>query len=159
MKIALMSLYEEVGTSFRLSHLVIKALRDRLREVLSSTEIQEFNDRFSGQDFSVGFVISATRKSDTLIVDGPILMKKPKGVDFVFRIPYKNLTEVHEKVDYVFGNVAEGIAAVMKKYGVPDPGVAQAVRAVADAVRENPKTFEYIPKHARDTESSTRRLS
>jgi hypothetical protein len=144
-----MSEYDEVGTSFRLSHLVVKALRDKLREVFSSTEIQEFNERFHGQDFSVGFVISATRKSDNLEVDGPIFMKKPKGVDFIFRIPYREVPEMQARIDYVFDNLADGITAVMKKYGAADPGVARAFKDVADAVRGNPKAFEYVPKHLR----------
>ncbi|MFL6463706.1 MAG: hypothetical protein ACJ73N_04770 [Bryobacteraceae bacterium] len=142
MRIALASVYNEVGTSFHLPHLVVKVLRERLQQLLASTEILEFNEKFRTGDFSVGFIISATRKKETFTVEGPIFMKKPKGIDFIFLIPYKQVPDLNERIDYVLGYVAEGIVQVLRRYNAPDPGITDAVRNVAMFVHQNPKQFE-----------------
>lgn len=149
MKIALMSVYNEVGTSFKLSHLVLKALEQKLRELFAAVEIPELSEKFRGQDFSLGFVISATRENDCLRVDGPKFMKKPKAADFVFLIPHKEISDVQARIDYVFNNLTDGIAQILDRYKVADPGVGKVIRNVATMVHENPKEYEYVPKHAR----------
>jgi len=126
-----------------------KLCETKLQELFAPIEIEAFKEKFRGADFSLGFVISATRKRDTFVIDGPIFLKKPKGVDFIFPIPYRQIENTQERIDYVLDHIAEGIVNVLRKYDVPDSGIAQAVKEVANTVRDNPKEFEYVPKHAR----------
>jgi hypothetical protein len=149
MRIALASVYEEVGTSFHLSHLVVKFLREKLQELFNSLEISEFSEKFGGNDFSLGFIISATRSSESLIVNGPVIMKKPKAVDFVLLIPFRQISDSQEKIDYVLTHITDGVEQVLRRYNAPDPGVAETVKNVATTIREDPQKFEYIPKSAR----------
>lgn len=49
-------------------------------------EINGLGEESHKANFSLGFIISATREKGSFRVNGPVYMKNPKGVDFVFVI-------------------------------------------------------------------------
>lgn len=140
MNINFYEMYVEVGVSFNLHVTVFKAFRKCVREALQGKTIDALVKRFRGKEFALGFVISATEKSDVLTIKGPTFFKKPLGVDFVIRIPYKPCDGI-EEVEYVLNHIATGVIQVLERYHLDGTDIARAAQRVIDEVKGNPEAF------------------
>jgi len=76
MNISFGQIYPEIDTDFSLTNTVLIELKTRINSINQS--FQTYESIFNTRDFSTNLIVSATRKNDILIVDGPTILKKNK---------------------------------------------------------------------------------
>jgi hypothetical protein len=113
MNISFGQIYPEIDTDFSLTNTVLIELKTRINSINQS--FQTYESIFNTRDFSTNFIVSATRKNDILIVDGPTILKKNKTIEFVLHIPYKKLSNFTEEMNYVLDFIGEGLHLTFKK--------------------------------------------
>lgn len=130
MKINFSQLYAEVGVSFSPPIEVLRVLNKKVNSL--NKEIPFFKKKFNDEDFTLGIVISATRKNDVFEVKGPTYFKKSKTVDFVLFIPYQDNITMAEEVPYILSHVGEGLAQIFEKYKADGSGIRESIQSVID---------------------------
>ncbi|WP_010504042.1 hypothetical protein [Paenibacillus elgii] len=145
MNIDFTQLYYEPGTRFdSITPMILDLLYERLDALKVS--IPHFEEKLKDENYSLVFIISATKEKTTLEVRGPNILRKSKDVEFALHIPYKEVVNFTDQVAYVLDFIAEGIVWVFEKYAISSSGVAEAVESVARTVQENPEAFQYKKK-------------
>jgi hypothetical protein len=141
MKFDFTQLYAEVDTDFDLSHMILRPLRLELDSL--GKNILPLALKLKSDDFTLKFIISATRKSSVLKVKGPLFLYKRKHVEFSLFIPYAEFGSFIERIEYVLLQISTGIKSVLFQYEVDDDGIDAKVQKIFALVKENPMAFEY----------------
>ena len=139
MKFSFGQIYPEVGARFSLPGTLLTLLRSRLDEL--QKEIKHFKNKFPEDDFSIVFIISATRKKDRVEAKGPTYLHKRREIEFAVHIPYKEMPEFDEKISYVLNQIAEGIISVLNKYKTDSSGIKEVIQDVVRIVQQNPDKY------------------
>ncbi|CNC63846.1 Uncharacterised protein [Yersinia pseudotuberculosis] len=139
MNIQFSQIYAEVDTSYDITNTVLTPLRHYL--VMLNKNIMHYNKLFNADDYSIVFIISATR-NDKELVKGPTTLSKKKKVEFVIFIPYKELKTFAEQMSYVLDYIAEGIIFVFNKYKTDPSGVKEAVEEVKKMIMDDPDKYQ-----------------
>jgi len=129
------------GADFGLSGMLLKLLRERLDGL--HKEIKFFKDKFKGEEFSIVFIISATRDKTSVEAKGPAYLRKKKEIEFAVYIPYKEITDFNEKVAYVLNHLTQGIISVLNRYETDSTGIEETIREVVRIVQADPDAFQY----------------
>lgn len=135
---------EGEDTTFAVTNTLIHRLSQRL-DVLNK-KINHYDKLFKGEDFSVVFVISATRKKNTLEVKGPTTYSKDKETSFSLFIPYQEISSFIEQMNYVLDYIAEGIIFVFNKYKTDPSGVKEAIEEVKKLIAADPEKYQQWTK-------------
>ncbi|WP_249744642.1 hypothetical protein [Burkholderia pyrrocinia] len=139
MKISFGQIYPEVGVSFDFTNTVLAELNEGINSLEGS--FAHYVKLFSGDDFSVVFIISATKKSDILSVKGPTTLAKKKRVEFVLHIPYKQFESFLDQMDYALNFIECGVKSTFDRYNSDSSGVAEMVSRTKDAIRADPDKY------------------
>ncbi|WP_083214539.1 MULTISPECIES: hypothetical protein [Burkholderia cepacia complex] len=139
MKISFGQIYPEVGASFDFTNTVLAELNDGINSLKGS--FSHYAKLFSGDDFSVVFIISATKKSDALSVKGPTTLAKKKRVEFVLHIPYKQFESFSDQMDYALNFIGCGIKSTFDKYNSDSSGVVEIINRTKDVIRADPDKY------------------
>ena len=141
MKFNFTQIYAEVDTDFDLSHMILRPLRGELDSL--GMNIPLFANKLNAEEFTLTFIISATRKSNALDVKGPLFLYKRKQVEFSLFIPYVEFENFFKRIEYVLLQVLMGIKSVLLRYDVDVEGIDSKFQKISSLVQENPKAFEY----------------
>ncbi|MGS0897314.1 hypothetical protein ACVBGC_33055 [Burkholderia stagnalis] len=139
MKISFGQIYPEVGASFDFTNTILIELSEGLNGLGGS--FFHYEKLFSGDDFSVVFIISATKESEKFFVKGPTTLAKRRRVEFVFHIPYKEFDKFSDQMDYAFDFIGGGIKSVFDKYNKESNDVAGAISKIKGAIHEDPDRY------------------
>jgi hypothetical protein len=139
MKFAFAQVYPEVGADFDLPGPLLSALRLQLEA--QRWNIGAFQERFN-RDWTLVLLVSAKRDSE-LEVKGPTYVRKHPEVEFVIYVPYLHHQDFVKKVRYVFGALRDGLKVLFARYDSDLPGVDKVFDELLEAVRSNPKDFQY----------------
>ncbi|HGA4729071.1 TPA: hypothetical protein ACISU1_004442, partial [Salmonella enterica subsp. enterica serovar Wangata] len=104
--------------------------------------LNHYEKLFKTDDFSIIFVISATRKSETLNVKGPTTKSKDKETYFSLFIPYREFSVFTIQISYVLDNIAEGIIFVLDKYKTDSSGVKESISEVKALIESDPEKYQ-----------------
>lgn len=141
MKCNFTQIYAEVGAAYSLSHMLLNPLQQRLDAL--GKYIPLLGDKLKSDDFVLNFIISATRKNDSMYTKGPSFLPKRKRVEFSIFIPYREIIDFGERIEYVLGQLANGIKAVLEKYEVDTSGVDECVQELIVLAKQSPLDYQY----------------
>ena len=141
MKFDFSQIYPEIDTDFDLSGMLLELLCERLDSL--QKEINHYNKKFQGDDYSIVFIISATRNKVSLETKGPRFLRKSREVEFALHIPYKEIKDFDAKVSYVLNHIAQGIIFVLKKYESDPTGIEETIQDVIKTVRNSGEKYRY----------------
>ncbi len=141
MKIYFSQIYlEGEDTTFLVTNTLIHRLSNQLDKL--NKKINHYEKLFKTDDFSMIFVISATRKNEVLTVKGPTTKSKNKEIYFSLFIPYQEVNSFTEQTSYVLDYIVEGIISVLNKYKTDPSGVKEAVEAVKKMIMDDPEKYQ-----------------
>lgn len=121
MNIQFSQIYAEVNTSYDITNTILAPLRNYLNGL--DKNINHYEKLFLTDDYSVIFIILATRKNNEIIVKDPTPLSKKKQVEFVIFVPYKEISSFTDQMSYILDCIAEGIIFVFDKYKTDPSGV------------------------------------
>ena len=144
MKCDFNQIYAEIGADFNLSHMLLRPLRVKLDAL--GKDIPFLAEKLKAEDFVIDYVISSKRAIDATYIMGPTYLRKRQRVEFSIFIPYREIADFGERIEYALGQVAVGIKLVFEKYGVDSSGVDECVKEMIALAKQSPKDYEYPPK-------------
>jgi hypothetical protein len=144
MKFDFAQLYSEIGTDFNLSGMLLKPMRAKLDALGRSIPV--LAEKLQADDFVIDFMISARRAARETTIGGPRYLRKRQRVEFSILIPFRDIADFGERVDYVLGQVALGIKLVFDKYGVDNGGVDACAQEMIALAKADPKAYQYPPE-------------
>ncbi|MEI8574472.1 hypothetical protein J0667_21255 [Methylomonas sp. WH-1] len=130
MNISTCQVYPEVDVSYKIPGFVMKELRKGLNSL--DKEITYFKEKFKGQDFELGIVISATREKYKPLVMGPTFFNRYKRVDFVLHIPYKKFDSSYDEFSYIVENLQCGLVSIFDKYSEDSSGINEVLQRILE---------------------------
>lgn len=139
MKISFTQIYVELNTSFDLSGGLLQLLAGQLN--LLKKEISALQKKFEGKDFTLAFIITATRQSDDVQVKGPTWVRRMSRVEFAVYVPAREFSIFEEKIEYVLAKLAQGVIATFERYGSDSVGMQDVFAKVAVEARGNPALY------------------
>ncbi|MCY1013076.1 hypothetical protein OV079_47605 [Nannocystis pusilla] len=141
MRIALTQISPEAGVSFGLSGSVLELVRDQLNALRKN--IPHFAKIFGEEDYKIVFIITATRKLDSLSVKGPNILKRHKSAEFSLWIPYKSL-DFSDRVAYILPQISSGIIEIFRRYKADEHGIASVVQQAVEIALKRPEKYDQI---------------
>jgi hypothetical protein len=141
MKCDFTQIYAEVGAAFSLSHMLLNPLQQRLDAL--GKDIPFLAEKLKAEDFVINYIISAKRAIDATYIMGPTYLRKRARVEFSIFIPYRDIADFGERIDYVLGEVAKGIKLVFDKYGVDSSGVDECAQDMIALAKQSPLDYQY----------------
>ncbi|EKK4083556.1 hypothetical protein ACU9D5_004043 [Cronobacter dublinensis] len=140
MRIKFNQIYAEVGVNYSITNAVLNPLEEMLDSL--DKKIQHYEKLFSGSDYTVIFIISATSKNDELIVKGPTTLSKQKKVEFVIFVPYKKIESFIDEMTYILDHVCNGICEVLGKYKIDTEEVRDAFEQMKLSISKDPEKYK-----------------
>ncbi|XLZ70880.1 hypothetical protein ABT364_02650 [Massilia sp. SR12] len=138
-----MQIYAEVGASYDLSHKLLKPLLQRLNAL--GKNIPFLAEKLKVIDFEITYIISATRKTDNMYTKGPTFSRKRSCVEFVIFVPYREIADFSERIEFVIDHVGAGIKCIFEKYGIDSVGVDRCVEEVISLAKQRPLEYQSPP--------------
>ncbi|WP_321790358.1 hypothetical protein [Burkholderia pyrrocinia] len=139
MKISFGQIYPEVGASFDFTNTVLAELNEGINSL--GANFAHYIKLFSSDEFSVVFIISATKKSDGLSVKGPTTLAKKRRVEFVLHIPYRQFESFSDQMDYALNFIGDGVRSIFEKYNSDSGGVAEIIDRTKNVIRADPDKY------------------
>lgn len=127
MKFRFSALYAEVDAYWEIHHELFKMLRKGLDEL--EKKIIFFEEVIKA-DYYLDITFTATRKNSELVINGPVVAKKSKSVEFVPHIPYVDCMNYEDQVSYVLENLQMCLNYIFKKYDSDFSGIPEAFEEV-----------------------------
>ncbi|EBP9775095.1 hypothetical protein AH835_21380 [Salmonella enterica] len=131
---------EGEDTTFPITNTLIHLLSHQLDSL--DKKIKHYEKLFKGDNYSITFVISATRKDDKLNIKGPTTKSKDKETYFSLFIPYKDIDSVTDKIMYALNYIEEGVIFVFNKYKTDSSGVKEAMESVKKIFMDDPEKYQ-----------------
>lgn len=100
-------------------------------------------EKLKAEDFVIDYVISSKRAISATYIMGPTYLRKRQRVEFSIFIPFRDIVDFGERIEYALEQVAVGIKLVFAKYGVGSDGIAECAQEVIALAKKNPKAYEY----------------
>ena len=150
MNIEFGQIYAEIETDFYFAATLLAYLEGRLDAL--HKKLLYYEKKYGNSDYTLAFIISATRKNTEMQARGPTVLRKSPTIEFVLYIPYQEFGDFEEAIEYALKQVAIGIVQVFERYKTPTDGVIEAIDEVIAMVKRNPQ--HYAPKHHRSSRSS-----
>jgi hypothetical protein len=113
MKFRIGAIFSQVGVSFEISHKVVKLIWNDLEQKVSLSEA--FEKKY--KDYTLVFLYSAREENDFLI-KGPTISKRYKVVEYVIRMPYKEIQSDNEVYNVFLSYMEKGIREVFEQYNI-----------------------------------------
>lgn len=132
-------LYAEVDTNYSITNTVFYKISNRIDKLHRS--FKHYEKLFKGDEFSIVFVISATRENKELI-KGPLTISKEITSYFSIFIPYKKFDLFSEQMSYILDYIAEGIIFVFNKYKTDPSGVKESIEKVKKLIADDPEKYQ-----------------
>lgn len=139
MRILFSQVYAEVNTELRVTNTLLNEVSSRLNSF--GYEFNHYQKLFNGDDYSIVFVISATREKKDL-VKGPLTISKDRKVYFTIFNQYKESLSFVDEMTYVLDNILKGISLVFNKYGTDLFGVNESIDEVKKLLIDNPEKYK-----------------
>ncbi|MDI7419840.1 hypothetical protein [Cronobacter turicensis] len=140
MRIKFNQIYAEVGVNYNITNAVLNPLEEMLDSL--DKKIQHYEKLFSGSDYTVVFIISATAKNEELVVKGPTTLSKKKKVEFVIFLPYKKIESFIDEITYILGHVCNGICEVLEKYKTDTEEVKEIFEEMKALILKEPERYK-----------------
>ncbi|ELY3469367.1 hypothetical protein SMX26_004015 [Cronobacter universalis] len=140
MRIKFNQIYAEVGVNYNITNAVLNPLEEMLNALDKKT--QHYEKLFSGSDYTVVFIISATAKNEELVVKGPTTLSKKKKVEFVIFLPYKKIESFIDEITYILGHVCNGICEVLAKYKTDTEEVKEIFEEMKALILRDPERYK-----------------
>ncbi|ELY3838985.1 hypothetical protein SMX93_004351 [Cronobacter turicensis] len=140
MRIKFNQIYAEVGVNYNITNAVLNPLEEMLNSL--DKKIQHYEKLFSGSDYTVVFIISATAKNEELVVKGPTTLSKKKKVEFVIFLPYKKIESFIDEITYILGHVCNGICEVLAKYKADTEEVKEIFEEMKALILKEPERYK-----------------
>ncbi|MDI7691610.1 hypothetical protein [Cronobacter malonaticus] len=140
MRIKFNQIYAEVGVNYNITNAVLNPLEEMLNSL--DKKIQHYEKLFSGSDYTVVFIISATAKNEELVVKGPTTLSKKKKVEFVIFLPYKKIESFIDEITYILGHVCNGICEVLAKYKTDTEEVKEIFEEMKALILRDPERYK-----------------
>ncbi|ALB53205.1 hypothetical protein AB8W28_15055 [Cronobacter universalis] len=140
MRIKFNQIYAEVGVNYNITNAVLNPLEEMLNSL--NKKIQHYEKLFSGSDYTVVFIISATAKNEELVVKGPTTLSKKKKVEFVIFLPYKKIESFIDEITYILGHVCNGICEVLAKYKTDTEEVKEIFEEMKALILRDPERYK-----------------
>ncbi len=113
MKFRIGAIFSQVGISFEISHKVVKLIWNDLEQKVSLSEA--FEKKY--KNYTLVFLYSAREENDFL-VKGPTISKRYKVVEYVIRMPYKEIQSDEEVYKVFLFYMEKGIREVFGEYNI-----------------------------------------
>ncbi|WP_105634586.1 hypothetical protein, partial [Cronobacter dublinensis] len=140
MRIKFNQIYAEVGVNYSITNAVLNPLEEMLNSL--DKKIQHYEKLFSGSDYTVVFIISATAKNEELTVKGPTTLSKKKKVEFVIFVPYKKIESFIDEITYILDHVCNGICEVLEKYKTDTEEVRDIFEQMKLSISKDPEKYK-----------------
>lgn len=144
MKCKFMQIYAEVGASYDLSHKLLKPLLQKLNAL--GKNIPFLAEKLNAIDFEITYIISATRKAENMYIKGPTFLRKRNSVEFVIFVPYREIADFAERMEFVLSNVEAGIKGILEKYDVDNVGVDRCIEEMKLLAKQRPLEYQSLPQ-------------
>lgn len=141
MKCGFMQIYAEVGARYRLSHMLLNPLQQKIDAL--GKNIPFLAEKLKADDFEITYIISATRKADDMYIKGPTFLYKSRCVEFVIFVPYREIADFGERIEFVLDHVGAGIKRIFEKYGIDSAGVERCMEEMILLAKQRPLDYQY----------------
>ncbi|WP_421558401.1 hypothetical protein [Pseudomonas canadensis] len=139
MNISFGQIYPEIDTAFNLTNTILVELKKKINDLNQS--FSSYESIFKTNNYSAMLTISATRKNDTLIINGPIVYKKDKTIEFVLHIPYKQTNEFTEEMSYALDFIGQGLHLIFNDNKANSDRITKIIDEIKSAINENPEKY------------------
>lgn len=140
MNISFGQIYPEIDTDFNLTNTILIELKTKINKFNQS--FRTYESAFKTRDFSTIFIVSATKKNDTLTIDGPTIFRKDKSIEFVLHIPYKKFSNFTEEMDYALDFIGEGLHLTFKNNHADTDAITTTINNIKDLIHANPDKYK-----------------
>ncbi len=106
MKIVFTQIYAEPKTRFEISGMVLKLLSEQLDSL--AIHISLFTNQLKTLEYELVFIISTTRQNNILEIKEPNIRRRAKEVEFSLFIPWKEIPEFSQQIEYVITYISQG---------------------------------------------------
>ena len=144
MKCDFTQIYAEIGAAYSSSHMLLNPLQQKLDAL--GKNIPFLAEKLKADDFEINYIISATRKFDSMYTKGPLFLHKRKRVEFAIFVPYREIADFGDRIGFVLRQVAAGIKAILEKYSIDNSGVDGCVEEIIALVKQRPLDYQYPPR-------------
>ncbi len=132
-----MELHAEAGINFS-----INAGNFKVKYIIPREKYTEWGEVFDdklersgiflkkNKDYRLEFVISATNKSEELVVKGPQISRRNKFYSFALFIPYKPVISANDKLEKITKYLRQGVSKVLNKLEYTDEEIQKVVVAI-----------------------------
>jgi hypothetical protein len=133
MKFSFSAIFSQVGISFDISHKVIKLIWNELEEKVA------LSDSFAKKhkDYTLVFMYSAREQNDYAIMC-PIISKRYKVVEYVIKMPYKEIQSDPKVYDIFLTYMEKGIREIFEMYDIKQSELTPIFQNVREKVIGNP---------------------
>jgi len=133
MKFRIGAIFSQVGISFKISHKVIKLIWNELEEKIDLPE--SYTKKY--KDYTLVFLYSAREQNDFAIM-GVYVSKRYKIVEYVIRMPYKEIQSDPKVYDVFLTYMEKGIRKIFEIYDVEQSKLTHIFQNVREKVINNP---------------------
>ena len=140
MKLAISSLYSEVGCSFKISYLV----RKKITELLIEDIMEPFGLENIDKNLYLGLIISTSSKIYEVEVKGPHFDKRNGVVNYGLWLPYDKINNAENYVLSFINYLFDSLVIVFSKFSVPEHNIRNVERKSIEIIVNN-KDYEYTP--------------
>jgi hypothetical protein len=137
MKVYFTQTYADVGVNFDISHKVTSELTDRVNKELVDENVFELKH---GEDYKLGFVMSAKKGIDDTVIKGPSISGRYKTVEYILYLPYEKVMESPDRLRTILCYVSKGVTSVLSSY-IPTSRRIEVL--LSDLIREISENLEY----------------
>src|SRR5262245_56694701 len=136
MKVYFTQIYADVGANFNISHKVISELTDRVNKELVDENVFELK---YGEGYRLGFVISAKKDIDDMVIKGPSISGRYKTVEYIIYLPYEKVMENPDRLRTILCYVSKGVTSVLSAYNTTNCRIDVLLSDLTREMSENPE--------------------
>jgi hypothetical protein len=134
MKVYFTQIYADVGVNFNISYKVTNELTDRVNKELIDENVFELKH---GEGYKLGFVISAKKGIDDMVIKGPSTSGRYKTVEYVLYLPYEKVMESPDQLRTILHYVSKGVTSVLSAYNATSCGIDVLLSDLTREMSEN----------------------
>jgi hypothetical protein len=138
MKFRFSAIFSQVGISFKISHKAVKLIWYELEEKVDLSDL--FVKKY--KDYTLVFIYSAREQNDFAVMEA-IISKRYKVVEYVIKMPYREIQSDPKVYDVFLIYLEKGIREIFEKYEIEQKELHSIFQNVREKVIDNPE-FRYI---------------
>lgn len=138
MKIYFTQIYIQIGVSFPFEYTFQSFLGTKITDLVKpSLKFTELH----GDDYSLGFYISAKKELEINEIVGPSIYKKDKDIEYSIFLPYTQIMKQSEPNRSALENLFGGIYYVLGEYEVDITKLKNEEKKIIDKIMSSPEMF------------------